>query len=297
LFFFVLALLLAAPAAHADQDWFVYFDRLDVYRNGSKVVVSWEVNQRDWDEAADYTNAAATLVTKVGGAAYSVAIKKRRGKFSFRQPRGNTAVFRVKGSAEMDDGEWFHYVGLQFGPDDFVRKYSVRMETRGGGGGSGSRDRGNNWAMDASVMEACDAAFVSSSDENACVKAVKRARYNPTSMIGACDTAFVSSADVLSCVRSAATTRRDTSRLVAACDDAFVGSSDVLSCIKGGGPAPYEASSTVAACDTAFVGSSDVLACVDLAAQFRQRPVQLIESCDEREVGSSAVLECIRAAL
>ncbi len=148
-----------------------------------------------------------------------------------------------------------------------------------------------NWAGVRQVQRACDSAFLSSEDEDACLVAVKAAAYNPARAIKACDQAFLGSRQTLSCIRYAGTSVVDPSNAIKACDDAFLGAERTLTCVRSVRYKDFDMTPAIKACDDAFLGDNQ-RRCVVLAGRAQVDPTSIIKTCAERHSGVDA-LGCI----
>ncbi len=125
------------------------------------------------------------------------------------------------------------------------------------------------WSADPEVIAACDHAFITPANEQACLTAVAHARYNPRDVIGACDAAIVREEDALTCVRGASAATFDPSEAVRACDTGITTDAHTAACVAAAARFPSDPSATVRACDASMITDSDTVACVQRASGAR----------------------------
>ncbi len=107
-----------------------------------------------------------------------------------------------------------------------------------GGGGGGSR---------ADILKACDDSFISSSDEQRCIRAAHSA-----ASVEMCSRKFIMTSDELRCVEAG-----KPADVVEACEDEFVMTADELTCVD------YAHSGReVRACVSQYVSARDELRCL-----------------------------------
>ena len=154
-----------------------------------------------------------------------------------------------------------------------------------------------NWAANAAVIKACGDTMTGSSNQEACLDAVRPYQWAPEPMVRACYRAMTGSTNTLACIRSGSAMRSSGVGALEACYRAMTGNTNTLACLESVSRSYLEPSPAVAACAKAMTGNTNALACIALTVEARTDPTPAITSCYQAMTGDTAILGCLKRAL
>lgn len=154
-----------------------------------------------------------------------------------------------------------------------------------------------NWSANPLVIKACGDTMTGSTNQEACLDAVRPYLWPPEPMVRACYRAMTGNTNTLGCIRSGAGARASAVNALEACYKAMTGNTNTLACLDSAARSFLEPSPAISACAKAMTGNTNVLACIGLTVASPTDPTSTIASCYQSMTGDTAVLGCMRRAL